>query len=551
MNMTIKKKILLNSLSVLGLSIIMIAVIIFRMMAIQNTSSDYVDVLLAVHDVNAETKATMNSLNTLAYNMTDGNKENVRNQLDLTTLTFDAAVSLVKEQEARDILLKAQEKFVLLKEAALGAVEENNSAEINRQSLRNVGIVNDIYMVDLFTSAHYDYLQELLAKQIKDVITFAVLGTIFVIVGTIVIILRLANAITNPLQKLAVNAEEIASGNLIVEAIGYDKKDELGQLNHAFTTMTDQLRSLLQSIDAASRNVDNYAKELETENSYLAEASNQVTLSTEELAKGTQSISEDLQSSVELIEQMNHEFGTNVERAKNSAEYAALANQAIVEGRGAIDEQRALIDNNNEASKSIEKATEQFTQYAGSIEEMAKTVSDIATQTNLLALNAAIEAARAGEAGKGFAVVAEEVRKLADASTAATVQIFDMVNLIKGGLNSIAESVGKGVEIATAQDDNVTRTLNAFTNIEDKMDSITDALEDLVAGADTSQQFNNTVLENTENISAVVEQTAAGSEEISASAEEQLNSIGKVVDKVTALRELTEDLNTMITRFKL
>lgn len=551
MKMTIKKKILLNSLSVLGLSIVMIAIIIFRMMAIQNTSSDYVDVLLAVHDVNAETKATMNSLNTLAYNMTDSNKENVRNQLDLTTLTFDTAESLVKEQDARDILLKAQEKFVLLKEAALVAVEENNSAEINRQSLRNVGIVNDIYMVDLFTSAHYDYLQELLAKQIKDVITFAVLGTIFVIVGTIVIVLRLANAVTNPLKKLATNAEEIAAGNLVVEAISYDKKDELGQLNHSFTTMTDQLRSLLQSIDAASRNVDNYAKELETENSYLTEASNQVTLSTEELAKGTQSISEDLQNSVELIEQMNHEFGTNVERAKNSAEYAALANQAIIEGRGAIDEQRALIDNNNEASKSIEKATEQFTQYAGSIEDMAKTVSDIAAQTNLLALNAAIEAARAGEAGKGFAVVASEVRKLADDSTAATAQIFDMVNLIKGGLSSIAESVGKGAEIATAQDDNVTRTLDAFTNIEDKMDGITGALGDLVAGVDTSQKFNNTVLENTENISAVVEQTAAGSEEISASAEEQLNSIGKVVDKVTALRELTEDLNTMIARFKL
>lgn len=76
-------------------------------------------------------------------------------------------------------------------------------------------------------------------------------------------------------------------------------------------------------------------------------------------------------------------------------------------------------------------------------------------------------------------------------------------------------------------------------------------MEDLVAGVDTSQQFNNIVLENTENISAVVEQTAAGSEEISASAEEQLNSIGKVVDKVTALRQLTKDLNTMIARFKL
>ncbi len=549
--MTIKKKIVMNSLLALGLSIIMIGIIIFNMLSVRNTSSDYVKVLLAVHDVNAETKATMQSLNALAYNMTDGNKENVQKQLAVTAEKFTNAEKLVVDLPAKTYLGKAQDKYSALMSDALLAVDESNASEINRQSLRTIGIVNDIYMVDLHTASHYEFLQDTLSSKIKSIIIFAIIGSGFMIAISLVIILRLANTITTPLKRLASNAQEIAAGNLMVEPIHYQKNDELGQLNSSFTAMATQLRMLLQSIDEASKKVDGYTKELEVENGYLAESSNQVTLSTEELAKGTLAISDDLQNSVELIEQMNKEFEINVNQAQQSANDATLASEAVSQGRSAIDEQLQLIDSNSKALVSIEQATAQFTQYASSIELMAQSVSEIASQTNLLALNAAIEAARAGDAGKGFAVVASEVRNLADSSTAATAEIFEMVNHIKDGLKSISDSVKNSVNIAQAQDDNVSRTLQSFENIEDKMKNIADALADLGVGVVNSKQFNSTVLENTESISAVVEQTAAGSEEISASAEEQLQSIGKVVDKVSALRSLTDELNSTISRFKL
>lgn len=62
---------------------------------------------------------------------------------------------------------------------------------------------------------------------------------------------------------------------------------------------------------------------------------------------------------------------------------------------------------------------------ADTMEEVKRIVGSIGTissQTNLLALNATIEAARAHEHGRGFAVVAMEVKRLAQATRAATEQ---------------------------------------------------------------------------------------------------------------------------------
>jgi methyl-accepting chemotaxis protein len=95
------------------------------------------------------------------------------------------------------------------------------------------------------------------------------------------------------------------------------------------------------------------------------------------------------------------------------------------------------------ALRETQEAMDSVLQVSNKISGIVSTINGIAEQTNLLALNAAIEAARAGDAGRGFSVVAEEVRSLAQKSSASAGEIDGLVDETNQRVSALATSLNR------------------------------------------------------------------------------------------------------------
>ncbi len=312
------------------------------------------------------------------------------------------------------------------------------------------------------------------------------------VLSVIVILLQFAvsRSITRPVGKVIETMDQFSSGKLDLE-VRSESTDETGNLLKSIGDTIAKLKEVISKVIETAHGIDRAGNEILTSSESLATSANQQA------------------SSMEEISSTMEEMGSNIESTAGNAE------QSDTVARESSD----LATHSNEIIARAIHAME-------TIAERITIVEEIARQTNLLALNAAIEAARAGEAGKGFAVVASEVRKLAERSQGAAVEIRTLSASsaqIARELDNITSSLTEGIRR--------TASLNAEINANTREQKI------------AAEQIGKAII----SIQDVTQQNAAVAEELSSTAMSMSSLASVLTEQLSYFTMETAELSSAKT----
>ncbi|AAO54529.1 Methyl-accepting chemotaxis protein [Pseudomonas syringae pv. tomato] len=339
---------------------------------------------------------------------------------------------------------------------------------------------------------------------------------------TLLLAWRLSVSIIHPVRQALHIASTIADGDLTEHQIA-DGKDETAQLLITLGRMRTNLHGTIEQIYAAATQLSQSVQEMGT----IAEVS----------ALNLQLQNTEIEQAAVAVNQMSQAAVEVAGNASNTVTESEASTQAAAQGQNKLS---ATISSIKELTENVLDSSHQaegLAERTQSISSILDVIRAIANQTNLLALNAAIEAARAGEAGRGFAVVADEVRSLAQRTSASTAEIEGLISGVQQSTQQTASSLRHTATQANLTLEQAASTGAALTVIINATATINDRNLLIASAAEQQAQVAGEVDRNLSSIRDLSSQTASGAQQTTVAS--------------NALSMLATDLNLMVQRFVL
>lgn len=332
----------------------------------------------------------------------------------------------------------------------------------------------------------------------------------------------IAQTFSNSLQRLANCAQKVGSGDLTISVPVTDARDEIGILLVAFQNMTENLNSLIFQVQKSAIQITTAATEIAASGIQLEATMTKQIASTDRVTSTANKI---VSTSASLMKTMD-EVDVN---SQTTAKSAGESQKDLIQMEKTM---YSLV----EATNNISEKLEVISQKSNNINQILNTIVKVADQTNLLSLNAAIEAEKAGEYGSGFAVVAREIRRLADRTAVATLEIESTVQEVK---TAVANGV-KEMNIFTLQ---VKQSVDVVHNISTKVGAIIEEVQAL------NPRFQ-LVSSNMENQSQGAEQISESMVQLTQASWQTKEALQEINSAIGELQNATQGLRQEISRFK-
>ncbi len=339
-----------------------------------------------------------------------------------------------------------------------------------------------------------DYSDNVVAAVSRAIkVTIAVIVAVALVIGVFGYLML--STIRGALNDIRDGVGRVESDLDFTLRVDVKRHDEIGVTALALNRLLDKLQANFRTIMARTETVAHSASQMATTSNQVATASHQQSEAASNMAATVE----------EMTVSINHVGDRSQEADRISSESGTLASS----GEAVINR---TVGDINQIATTVNQAAERIRELVDNSQQVANVVAvirEVADQTNLLALNAAIEAARAGEQGRGFAVVADEVRKLAERTSASTQEIASTIEAMRTGAGEAADSMANVVKEVDQGVGSAREASQAISQIGDGSRNTVAIVEEIAAAIREQGSAMTSIAQQVERIAQMSEESSA------------------------------------------